>query len=567
MDFIFNSKSLSEKWEMSQTISDSILCNWFSNFNSQIEKKIALEIIRNFKYYGVIRFDKAINNLKNKYSAFLSDKKESITDSLLIVDKGQADSSHKLAYDVVKKFGISRLNVIPINEVGKLYTESRRCFLFNDSHGTGNQIIRTILKALEGFNFKSITIVCIAISRMAIDEIKLRYSNINIIYDIITPTIFNFFNDVEIEIIEQLGLKLNPSKPLGYGNLGGLLAFHYQCPNNTIPIIWRTSKRKPKWNSLFNYKSKKKVKEKIKVKNDFQLIKESSTLNSMLRSYSDNSNILESLNNHNKKEREIILRRYLNNLKKEYRSIGDPISLYNKSISTINDLDQIYEKSSINLGIIHSFLGYLLINSNISNDVLVKAKSHFNITINVLENSDLFTDGVAEQLVKAKWLDALSIKMQGNHNKAYETLEQYDRELSKDLSEKERLYFMRQKILIDDSKKAYLSLVNNSSLFVDDNLESYYSYKRIFEYYVRIKDQRNAKVYYNLSKKYFTLVEHRLDKVYIISFKKYEFLYYIIFNDKQKAKEALNDLELLAKSKNLIGQLNDIRQLKLKYKI
>jgi len=563
----FNREVLSGKWEIPQEVFDPLFRNWLSNFGSEIEKEIALSIINKFKYYGVISFDKAIDDLKNKYSVFLADNNSDIHNSLLLVDKGQADSSHKLAYDVVKKFGILRSNVIPINQVGTLYTESRDCFLFNDTHGTGNQIIRTILQVLEGFKFKSVTILCISISKTAIDRIKNKYPNINIIFDTIAPTIFDFFDDVEIEIIERLGAAINPKNPIGYGDLGLLLAYYYQCPNNTIPIIWKASKKIPKWNALFVYKSKKKANKKVKVKDDFQLIKTSSIVDLMFVNYSDYSNMSKLLNNHNKKERELILRRYLSNLKKEYRSVGDPISLYNKSIDTINELDQIYEKSLVNLGVIHSFLGYLLINSNVSNDILLKAKLHFKITIDILENSDLFTDDIAEQLVKAKWLDALSIKMQGNHNQAYKLLEQYDKEFSKDLSKKERLYFMRQKILIDDSKKGYNNLIDNSILFTDDNLESYYSYKRIFEYYVRTKDQKNAKIYYSLAKKYFFLVEHKLDMVYIISFKKYEFLYYIIFNNKQEAKKSLDDLELLAKSMNLIGQLNDIKALKLEYKI
>jgi hypothetical protein len=37
-------------------------------------------------------------------------------------------------------------------------------------------------------------------------------------------------------------------EPFGFGKLGTLLVLHTNCPNNTVPLIWR---RAPEWNALF----------------------------------------------------------------------------------------------------------------------------------------------------------------------------------------------------------------------------------------------------------------------------------------------------------------------------
>jgi len=38
--------------------------------------------------------------------------------------------------------------------------------------------------------------------------------------------------------LEKYGLLLSEKRPLGYGDTGGLLAFHYNTPNNTLPVVW-----------------------------------------------------------------------------------------------------------------------------------------------------------------------------------------------------------------------------------------------------------------------------------------------------------------------------------------
>jgi len=52
------------------------------------------------------------------------------------------------------------------------------------------------------------------------------------------------------EIAIQYGQKIWPEKPLGYGSLGLSIVFEANCPNNTLPILWKDSMNPP-WKPLF----------------------------------------------------------------------------------------------------------------------------------------------------------------------------------------------------------------------------------------------------------------------------------------------------------------------------
>jgi hypothetical protein len=54
------------------------------------------------------------------------------------------------------------------------------------------------------------------------------------------------------DVLLQLGRELYPAAPLGFGDLGGLLAFHNAIPNNTLPIFWSNGRvGERQWKPIF----------------------------------------------------------------------------------------------------------------------------------------------------------------------------------------------------------------------------------------------------------------------------------------------------------------------------
>jgi hypothetical protein len=52
------------------------------------------------------------------------------------------------------------------------------------------------------------------------------------------------------DLVTEIGAALVSKNPLGFGDCGGLIVFERQCPNNTLPILWKESTRRP-WKPLF----------------------------------------------------------------------------------------------------------------------------------------------------------------------------------------------------------------------------------------------------------------------------------------------------------------------------
>jgi hypothetical protein len=54
------------------------------------------------------------------------------------------------------------------------------------------------------------------------------------------------------DILLQIGRELTPQNPLGWGDMGALVAFHNSIPNNTLPIFWSDGRvNERSWQPLF----------------------------------------------------------------------------------------------------------------------------------------------------------------------------------------------------------------------------------------------------------------------------------------------------------------------------
>lgn len=255
--------TLLKRWNMNEESFCAKLENWFSNFDTSEEKELGIKIIENIQYISnesfKLKVSSVLSKIKKRKLAF---KLEDIT---LILPDDYRDSAYKTLYDISKRNFEGKS--IKLSDLDESKVDDKTIFMaFNDTHGTGNQFISQIKECANYqnvFKNKRLIIAGIIITKSAKDYITNILSEVEglrlefVQDDDNLKTIDDIFTRKEYDLIEELGYAIYPDAPLGYGASGLLIAYEYQCPNNTIPIIW--AKREDDnydWKPLFEYCSK-----------------------------------------------------------------------------------------------------------------------------------------------------------------------------------------------------------------------------------------------------------------------------------------------------------------------
>ena len=134
--------------------------------------------------------------------------------------------------------------------------------IVDDFTASGDTLVKGINKAIEqdGAGFGELVsqgrVICCVLTAFpeAIEKVQNEHPNI----PVISMKVFgddvraldgqaNIFEDVGSrtfakDMLLQLGRALAPQMPLGYGDMGVLVAFHNTVPNNTLPIFWCSGK-------------------------------------------------------------------------------------------------------------------------------------------------------------------------------------------------------------------------------------------------------------------------------------------------------------------------------------
>lgn len=241
------------------------LSAWFANFASSTDKLLAAKMLAAFTYYSTARYEQQLHELGNSLTQAMRNHGDAPRDSILVVDEARLDSSRVVAYFASKDAGwnLREEQILTGPEISEIPT-GVALIVLNDTQGSGNQFKREIWPHVEHHVRSGIRLylACFELSEVAYRELHSLSDNIVFVPD--TPTAHcleymfqaHVFNADEHRRIVELSARAHPQFPLGYGDCALMVAYHYQCPNNTLPVFWGMGTPTSPWTPLFEYRKK-----------------------------------------------------------------------------------------------------------------------------------------------------------------------------------------------------------------------------------------------------------------------------------------------------------------------
>lgn len=248
------------KWKLVNEDFFTTLDNWFFNFDEPEDMHLALKVFKNINYFSESDFENRLTNYQNYINRHLIDSGNASSNIVIVVPEVGDDSANRHAYSIVKKWKLPEGCVFRVNQLSQSKFQDPIFVVFNDTYGTGNQFVKTVWPHLKKYGDHKIFVLAMAISDQALD--RFRKLGMHVPYHMKVETAGQLFTGDEYKRLYSIGSRLYPQHPMGYGGTEFLTAYHFQCPNNTIPIIWadgennKVGDRQYPWNALFPYRPK-----------------------------------------------------------------------------------------------------------------------------------------------------------------------------------------------------------------------------------------------------------------------------------------------------------------------
>lgn len=242
-----------DAWGFS-TSQRSALERWFSNFTQDAHQRLAEKLFWHLDYYSSERF---IETLKLRHQALLRMLAERGLGArrILLVTPGGVDSGQRHAYDLAKQWGLLHDQCCELSALSEQMTSERVVVWFNDTHGSGNQFLRDIWPKLSPLlsNAAAFVMVAVAMAREARARFQREIPEALLIPRENARTAAEVLTGEELRCAQEIGRKLDAKRPLGFGGTALLVAYYFQCPNNSLPLLWRQQDEGYPWSRLFAY--------------------------------------------------------------------------------------------------------------------------------------------------------------------------------------------------------------------------------------------------------------------------------------------------------------------------
>jgi hypothetical protein len=231
--------------------------NWILQFDSD-DFDLAIRVIRNL---NVIGYEDLNNALRVAYSKLMrraieKDARISSKNTLFAGIGDAAKSGSMLSYhfrlinEDVSEENFLDDETLPLLEAGKV----DNIVLIDDVISTGRQAtteIERLTEKVTPLGVKNIFLLTVCGMREGIQRVEestkahtfsaFEYDT----NDTVSSLDSSFYEGINYESRESIKKRLNyyggiatRRESLGYGGVGGLIVFHYNTPNSTLPIIW-----------------------------------------------------------------------------------------------------------------------------------------------------------------------------------------------------------------------------------------------------------------------------------------------------------------------------------------
>lgn len=257
---------------------------WLDQFEDNTQKRLMFNLLQHVRFYDDPAIREKIRSLHERIQAEITemggvrawDKRYRRGDILLSSFGAPSKSASSYARIYRMESNIFVDNVVHFDQIQKTLqtNEQIKAIVFvDDIIGSGGSALKPLnqLNTMCGelIHNKQVTIFISAICGLdrGIKELekaikKVPFDAKVVVSDSLTEVDQCFTDQSEVfsspsererakQIAWEYGKKLKERPPLGYRNSQLLVAFYDNCPNNTLPILWKESTGKVKWTPLF----------------------------------------------------------------------------------------------------------------------------------------------------------------------------------------------------------------------------------------------------------------------------------------------------------------------------
>lgn len=243
-----------DSWPVEVPVGDVV--RWMLQFDVE-DFDLALRVIRNLNVVGDADLRSALSVAYSKLMRKAVEKNARITNrNTLFAGIGDAGKSGSM---IAYHFRMTN----PISEENFLHDESmeyierglvENLVLIDDFIATGRQAtdeINELAKRVTPLGVKNIFVLAVCGMREGIEEVQNEtkaYTFSAFEYDTkdtVASLDSAFYSGLEhkdrsamLERLRHYGRFCQEKNPLGYGAIGGLVAFYYNTPNSTVPVVW-----------------------------------------------------------------------------------------------------------------------------------------------------------------------------------------------------------------------------------------------------------------------------------------------------------------------------------------